>query len=403
MSLPDYPSPAVIEDPYGFYAALREDAPAHRLATGEVMVTRAEDVERIARDTETFSNVIGPRNPQILGGERVGGDDAGPWPMPFADAPAHTAQRRLFRSLVAKPRLEWLAPVVERLSVELIDVFAARGEAEFRSEFAEFLPRRVMMAAFGFPAADEARIVEWSKGPGPVGSLLASDEERTAELARRRDLAAYFEAAILARHEQPGDDYLSEAVADQVARDGVLDMPYLVTEVTNVFSAGNVTTAHMMAATMQRLVDDPDELERTLSDRARIPLVLEEAMRLDAPVQWLQRIVTRDVEIAGEPVAAGTTVLINWGSACRDPARFRDPDRFDPERDNLVRRQLAFGFGAHRCLGAPLAQLEGRIAFEMLLTRLTNLRAHPDRPDRSHIAAPNQRAPLAVHIAFDPS
>ena len=79
-------------------------------------------------------------------------------------------------------------------------------------------------------------------------------------------------------------------------------MPYLVTEVTNVFSAGNVTTAHMMAATMQRLVDDPDELERTLSDRARIPLVLEEAMQLDAPVQWLQRIVTpgrRDRRRAG--------------------------------------------------------------------------------------------------------
>ncbi len=402
MSLPDYPSPELIECPYGFYAQLRETAPVHALANGDLMVTRWAEIEQIARDTEMFSNLIGPRNAQILGGERVGGDDGGPWPLPFSDDPQHAAQRRLCRSLVARERLAWFEPVVTRLTDELIDTFVARGEVEFRTEFAELLPRRVVMEAFGFAREDEERLVEWSRGPGPVGSRLASDSERAAESQRRNELAAYFESAIEARHQQPGEDYLSELVVQQVARDRALDMPYLLTEVTNLFAAGNVTTGHMLTSTMRLLIDNPQALARVQADRVLIGALLEESMRLESPVQWLQRVATRDCELAGVDVAAGTVVLIAWGSANRDPARFEDPGRFDLDRGDLVRTQLAFGFGSHRCIGAPLARLEGRVAFERLLTRLAGLRAHPHDRDRTHIQAPNQRAPTAVHIAFDP-
>ena len=135
--IPEYPSPALIECPFGFYEMLREHDPVHRLRNGDVMVTRWTEIEEVVRDRETYSNLIGPHNSQVLGGERVGGDDSGPWPLPFADEPSHSSQRRLCRSIVGRAWLEWFEPVVARLCDELIDTFASRGEAEFRSEFAE--------------------------------------------------------------------------------------------------------------------------------------------------------------------------------------------------------------------------------------------------------------------------
>jgi cytochrome P450 len=256
-----------------------------------------------------------------------------------------------------------------------------------------------MMEAFAFPREDEERLVEWARGTGVVGSRLASAADREAELRRRRELAQYMAEAIQARQARPGEDYLSEFVAAQVGRDGALDLPYLLAEATNLFAGGNVTTAYMLANAMRALLDRPGELDRVRDDRTLIPALLEETMRLESPVQWLLRVATRDCEIAGVPVAAGTTIMVAWGAANRDPERFGHPEDFDLDRPNLS-RQLAFGLGAHHCIGAPLARLAGTIAFGALLDRLPGLRPHPAHADRDHVTAPNQRAPLAVHIAF---
>ena len=258
------------------------------------------------------------------------------------------------------------------------------------------------MEAFSFPRSDEERLIEWSRGPGPVGSRLGTEEDRAVEGQRRGQLADYMQEAISARYERGGEDYLSELVAEQVARDGSLDMPYLLAEVTNLFAAGNVTSAHMIASAMRLLLEHPGELRRVHDDRALIAPMLEETMRLESPIQWLQRLTTRPCTLAGVDLAAGTMLLIAWASANRDPERFDSPQRFDIDRAGLVKKQVAFGYGPHRCLGAPLARLEGRVAFDRLLTRLPGLRVHPTRRDDSHVQAPNQRAPTAVHIAFDP-
>jgi cytochrome P450 len=342
-------------------------------------------------------------NDQILGGPRLGGDERGPWAISFADLPEHRPQRALSSSLVARDRLRTYEPVIVRNVDELIDAIAPRGRAEFRGEFASLLPRRVMMDVFGFPRADEPHFVRWASGQGPVGSRLASPKEREEEQRNRLELAAYFAAKVRDRLATPGDDYVSVFVHDQIARDGELDMPYVQAELVNLFAAGNGTTAHMLASAMLLLLQHPDELERIRGDRALVRPMLEEVIRLEGPIQWNQRVATRDVELCGVQIPAGSLVLIAWAAANRDGDRFPDPDRFAIERPGLVKQHLAYGQGMHMCLGAPIARLEGQIAFDRLLDRLAGLRLLDTADDVRHIPNLNQRAPAAVHIAFDPA
>ncbi len=394
-----YPSPEVVECPFPFYAALREQAPLHRLHDGTWLVSRWEDVVSVVRNPEVFSNHIGPLNDQILGGPRVGGDATGPWPLPFTDGETHRRQRSFCGRLVTRERLAWLEPRIGALTEELVDGFGG-PEVEFRSAFAEPLPRRVMMETFGFPRDDEDDLVRWTAGQGPVGSKLASPEERAAEQQRRLNLGEYFRAKILERRVQPTDDFLTEIVEAQVERDGELDVPYLLAEIANLFAAGTATTSHMLASTMLLLVSHPAELERVRADRSLIRPLLEESMRLESPVQWLQRIATRDTELHGSTIPEGSLVLVLWGAANRDAAKFEDPDRLWLERPSVAKFQTAFGYGIHMCVGAPLARLEGQIAFDRLLDRFPRIELAAGT-EITHIPNVNQRAPTRVPIAVE--
>ncbi len=392
-----YPTAEVVECPFPFYARLRDEAPVHRLADGTYLVSRWEEVMEVAQTPATFSNRIGPLNDQILGGPRVGGDDEGPWPLPFTDGPPHRRQRSFCARLVTRRRLNWFAPRIERLVDELIDAFPTEV-IEFRSAFAEPLPRRVMMETFGFPREDETDIVRMTSGHGPVGARLASVQERAAEQRRRLELGEYFRTQVLERHARPTDDFLTEIIEAQCERDGTLDLPYLIAEVGNLFAAGNATTAHMLASTMLLLADDGEALERVRRDRAVIRPLLEESLRLESPIQWLQRVVTHDVELGGVKIPAGSLVLILWGSANRDQRQFEDPDDLRLDRPRAA-RHLAFGVGIHMCVGAPLARLEGEIAFNRLLDRLADPRlAEPGAI--AHIPNVNQRAPSTVRLEW---
>jgi cytochrome P450 len=396
-----YPSPEVVEHPFPFYAWLRHEAPVHQLPDGSFLVSRRQDIIDIVRNPDVFSNRVGPLNSQILGGPRVGGTVDGPWATSFQDPPELKEQRALSASLVSREALRRYEPIIARKSDELIDTFVGRGTAEFRSEFASLLPRRVMMEVFGFPAEDEADFIRWASGQGPIGSKLASPEEQAREQQNRLDLAAYFERKIRERLESPQDDYVSTFVHDQVARDGALDMPYLLAELVNHFAAGNGTTAHMLASAMLLLLEHPDQLERVRADRELVRPMLEEVVRLEGPIQWNQRVVKEDVELHGTHIPAGSIVIIVWAAANRDEETFPDPDRFDIDRPGLVKQHLGYGQGIHLCLGAPIARLEGAVAINRLLDRLHNLRLDPDAGEVTHIPNLNQRSPAAVHIAFD--
>jgi cytochrome P450 len=366
------------------------------------MVSRWEDIVHVVRHPEIFSSLVGPSNEHVLGGPRVGGDDAGPWPLSFSDDPEHKRNRQLNTFLVSRDRLRDYEPGIRAIVDDLIDGFIERGEAEFRVEFAERLPRRVIMEILGMPLDDEPKFADWFSGQGPRGTRLASGAEQERETQNKRNLAEYMKAFIVERAEHPSNDYLSALAQAQIERDGALDLPYLVTEAVGLFGAGVGTTMHFLSNSMLLLLQHPEELAALRRDPERMRPFLEETLRTESPVQWSSRVAAVDTELHGVPIASGSNILLMWGSGNRDPEKFDDPERFWVGRTDVTKYHLGFGYGMHMCIGAPLARLEAQISFELLLSRLANLRL-ADGATITHQRRFNQRAPEAVPICFDPA
>jgi cytochrome P450 len=338
----------------------------------------------------------------VLGGPRVGGDDSGPWPLSFSDDPEHARNRALNQFVVARDRLAKYDTLIRRHANALIDAFVERGAAELRTEFATPLPRRVMVEILGARAEDDAKFAEWFGGQGPRGTRLASPEEQAYELKKTDELREYMRMLVLERIDEPQDDYMSDLVLAQVARDGEPDIPYLITEGVNLFGAAVGTTAHFIANMFLLLLQHPEELVLVREDRSRIRPVLEESLRRESPVQWSGRVAAVDTELHGVPISKGSNLLLMWGSANHDPEQFEDPERYWIGRPGVAKYHMAFGYGMHMCIGAPLARLEAQISLELVLDRLPNLR-FVDGFELEWLPRVNQRAPEAVSVVFDAS
>ncbi len=407
----DYPSEEVLENPFPFYKALREDAPVHQIPSGAYMITRYEDVVAIARQPELFSSHIGPSNPGLNGDYGLDVDTSGrftPWQAPFSDPPEHRLKRALGQQLTVPRRLRSFEPIIEKHVDALIDGFIDKGEADFKAQFADKLPVLVVNEIFGLETQPRPAVALDSSGRkmtgGGVGSLLSSPEQKAALKDQARERAKYYREVILDRLENPRDDYASHMVQMKMERDGELDLAYLTVELMNFHGAGIGTTAHMLASAMTLLLQHPDEVEMLRADPSRAGRVIDEALRLECPVQWLQRVVMQDTEIHGAPIKKGDYVLLVWAAANRDPSQFEDPDRFWPDRpgakDDRIIGPVAFGHGIHTCIGGPLARVEGKTSLNRMLARTRNLRL-TETNDFQHILDMNHRAPLAVHVAFD--
>jgi cytochrome P450 len=325
--------------------------------------------------------------------------------MTMTDAPEHDVKRAVARRMIARERLASYEPLIQELVHERIDTFVHRGEVEFCSELANPLAFHMICRILGIPK-EEVEIY-WSRGqPGTGHGFRFLSEEQQAELLARPDPESYMREQVLRRYEHPGgDDFLSEFVAAHVERaDGELQLDYLTTESELLLRAGNETTARLLASTMRLLLENPAELDRVVADRSLAKAAIEETLRLEAPTQWVTRRCTQDTDVGGVRIPAGALVVVLYASGNRDEEKWGDDvDAFRLDRTDVVKHQLAFGTGAHLCLGAPIARLEARIALEIILERLRNIRFAPGHGEVENIDHIQKRAPKALYLEFDPA
>lgn len=376
----------VRRNPYAEYARLRTEAPLFKdPGSGLWMVFDYAGVKRILTDYETFSSKHGPAE----------------W-MIFTDPPRHTRLRGLVSRAFTPRSIANLEPRIAALSRELIDAHIEQGGMDLALDFAMPLPMRVIGDMLGIPAVDRPRFARWNDAILNMSYTVVGSAESGATmnefLAVTAEMGHYLSELLARRRVEPQDDLLTrlasaELEGERLTAQDILGFFQLL------LLAGSETTTNLINNAILCLTEHPAELDRVSCDPELLPGAIEEVLRYRSPLQWMYRLVRRDVELHGRTIPAGQLVLAMMGSANHDPAQFADPERFDITRD--PNPHLAFGLGNHFCLGAPLARLEARIALGQLLARLKNLQrtdAVPWEPRRGlHV-----HGPARLPIRFEP-
>src|SRR5262245_51636913 len=368
--------PEFVADPYPTYHRLRAADPVHHSRLGFWVLTRYEDVARVLRDARFVKEPIG-----AVVAARMGlPTPATPLSMLDRDPPNHTRLRGLVSKAFTPRGLEVLRPHVQQIVDGLLERAADAHAMDLIEDFAYPLPVIVICELLGVPVADHERFRRWGLdiARGLDGILLPPDSEvHERSAASRRALIDYFRELIAERRTSPRADLLSGLIAAEEVGDRLSEQELLATCVL-LLVAGHETTVNLLGNGTLALLRHPDQLRRLRDDPGLIAGAVEELLRYDGPVQRTARITSEAVTIGGRTIPAGEMVLPFMGAADRDPAQFPDPDRLDIARaDN---RHMAFGWGIHFCLGAPLARVEGQIAINTLVRRLPKLALATDTP-----------------------
>ena len=343
------------------YRALRDNDPVHSVEGAEHrdefwVLSRFGDVFDAARDTATFSSASG------LTVERGAGVDMGEaTPIVFLDPPDHTAFRRLVGSGFTPRQVSAIEDDVRAFVIERLDQIAEGGGGDIVAELFKPLPSFVVAHYLGVPVEDRFHFDEWTDQIVAAAAQGRTDEPDSGI----GDLLAYFTDLIERRRLEPGDDMVSQLIA--MGEDAVSILWILGFAFTMV-TGGNDTTTGLLGGSTVLLHQHPDQRRRLVDDPSMIPAAVEELLRLTSPVQNLARTTTRDVELHGRTIPEGSKVLLSYGAANRDEREFGDDaESLDVGRNPA--RILTFSYGAHHCLGAAAARLQGRVALEELLAR----------------------------------
>jgi cytochrome P450 len=363
------------QDPLSVFARMREQSPVTSVITPEGqrawLITRYEDVRKALADPRLSKDWRKLRSPGFVPDPSVGFLMAH---MLNADPPDHTRLRRLVQKAFTPGRVAALRPRIEAITGALLDAMAGGGGAagdspdgaiDLITAFAFPLPMTVICELLGIPDGDREEFKTWSQVI--LSSTATFDEYRAAGGA----MYAYFTALLADKRAAPADDLLSALITARDSGDS-LDEPELLAMIFLLLVAGHETTVNLIATGTLALLTHPAEFARLRSDPSLLPGAVEELLRYANPLNHAtDRYAPASFEVGGVLIPAGEPVLVVTSSANRDPARFPDPDRLDVGRD--ASGHVAFGHGIHYCVGAPLARLEGEIAFGALLSRFPGL------------------------------
>jgi pimeloyl-[acyl-carrier protein] synthase len=355
-------------NPYPYYGPLLArppylvtDWPQMKFA----LVARYADVTAAMRDHEHMSSVQPPPPPQMYQGRFAGSRN-----MLNSDPPQHSRLRRLVSRDFTPRRIRELEPHIRQIASDLLDLVESKGEFDLMADLANVLPVKVIAHMLGMPPELNATLKHWSDTL-VTGDNNAPGMPSPPEIVQAMDeLGDYFTAEIEKRRVNPGPDLVSALVAAHDEGDA-LSGADLLGFVALLLVAGNETTTNLIGNGTLALGRNPEQFEALKRNPAMLPRAIEEMLRYDGPVQSTVRFTNHPVQLGGTEIPAQTFALMILAAANRDPAQFKDPEKFDITRE--PNDHVAFGEGIHFCIGAPLARMEARIAFEAMLARFPKI------------------------------
>ena len=348
-------------DPYPVFRRLREEAPLYFNDTLDFYaVSRYDEVEQGLRDRETFISGRGGVLELIKSGIEIP-----PGTVIFEDPPTHTMHRGLLSRMFTPRKVAALEPQIRKFCAEALDPLMGADRFDLVADFGALMPMRVIGMLLGIPEEDQEAIRD------QTDENLRTEPGQPMKQAQAFASGESFDDYLDWRAEHPSDDIMTELLhAEFTDETGVrrrLTRQELGTYLAVVAGAGNETTTRLIGWTGTVLAEHPDQRRQIVKDRSLVNAAVEEVLRFEPPAPHVGRYVDRDADIHGQTVPEGSAILFLVGAANRDDRRFPDGDSFDIHRPAVS--HLTFGYGAHFCLGAALARLEGRIALDELLTR----------------------------------
>jgi cytochrome P450 len=368
--VPDLTDPALLDDPYPLLAEWRAAGPLLRAGEGRWVATTHGSVSAVLRNrrlgrlwtdwepTEQMEPFNTLHRNQLMENE----------------PPEHTRMRRLLAGAFARGHVERMGPRIETLADAMLDDLEgdlrAGRPVDLLARYAEPMPVFVIADLLGVPREDHVRLRDWSQAIVHMYEQGVGDDVREAAVIASREFADYVREVVALRRAEPGEDLVSDLIAEE--RDGEnLSDDELVATVVLLLNAGHEASVNVFGNGMHALLSRPAELARVTGGEVSVATALEELIRYDAPLQMFERTALEDVEVAGTTVRAGDVVACLMGSANRDPEVFERADAFDVGRD--PNPHVGFGMGLHFCLGAPLARVELEITVRRLLERFPTL------------------------------
>jgi cytochrome P450 family 142 subfamily A polypeptide 1 len=349
-------------DSHPVYAWMREHAPVYFDARNEIWAAATyAAVLAASKDPATFSNAGGIR------------PDFGPLPMMIdMDDPAHWKRRKLVNRGFTPRRVRDSEAAIRQICDDLIDRVCERGECDFVRDIAAPLPMILIGDALGVAPEDRDDLLRWSDEMVSAQGGNVTDDVLIAAANAMTDYTAFATGAIAERRStaSPPDDLMTALVHAEVDGDRLSDDDVLH-EALLILVGGDETTRHVISGGMEQLMLHPDQRQRLVDDPSGIPVAVEEMLRWVSPIKNMCRTATHDVEFFGGDIKAGQKLMLLYEAANFDAGHFTDPETFDVARQ--PNDHLAFGFGAHFCLGNSLARVELNVMFERLLARLPDM------------------------------
>ncbi|KWT98655.1 MULTISPECIES: cytochrome P450 [unclassified Variovorax] len=372
------PGPAFYENPYPWYAALREATPVRRMPDGSLLLTRHADCVAVYKDTHSFSS---DKRAEYAPKYGVGSPlyEHHTTSLVFNDPPLHTRVRGLIAGALTARAIESMEDGLTHLVAGLLDRMEERqragGEVDLIEDFAAAIPVEVIGNLLGVPREERGPLRHWSLAI--LGALEPQPSEAQLEAGNRAvtEMVAYLRGLVLERRRHPGDpahDVLTRLIQGEADGGDRLTENELYQNCIFILNAGHETTTNLIGNGLVALLEWPQEKQRLLDDPSLIRSAIEEFLRFESSNQLGNRIATVATRVGGVEVQPGTRITLCIGAANRDPAVFAEPDRLDITRS--PNRHLAFGSGTHQCVGMNLARLEARVAISAFLARFPDYR-----------------------------